>query len=75
MPKEMMAMVTDLQVGEDEWWPGCDLLHCYICPPLDGWHVGPWTNYPLRGIVREFTTDIRRDPTAAYVLTCGHTII
>lgn len=30
---------------------------------------------PERPVVREFVTMRRQDPTAAYVLTCGHTVI
>lgn len=30
---------------------------------------------PERPVVREFVTARRQDPTAAYVLTCGHTVI
>jgi hypothetical protein len=56
------------------------LMRCYLChleetgkPDFDQrFDTSP---SPLRGVKSTFTTNVRVDPTEAYRLTCGHTII
>jgi len=49
-------------------------LHCYLCEPLFVKRFEPNAG-PLRRVVRSFVTNKVADPTEAYELSCGHTII
>lgn len=55
-----------------------ELTRCYLCY-LEATGEADMTEHseksPLRGIISETTAFQATDPTAAYKLTCGHTII
>jgi hypothetical protein len=51
-------------------------LGCYSCTRKAGGDpFAPDSEHPRRKVVRSFTIEEHRDPTAAYELDCGHSII
>jgi len=63
------------EAGVEAVWQGraVDVLNCYLCEPDFQKRMEPNAG-PLRGIKREGICN-PADPTTAFHLTCGHTII
>jgi hypothetical protein len=60
----------------DKWNDEGKLLstHCYMCEP-DIEKRFEQDAEPLRKVLMTFVTNVIQDPTQAYKLECGHTII
>lgn len=55
---------------------GPQTMPCSLCPQAQVDHLtGRVANAPEREVVREGVAQARFDPTAYFVLACGHTII
>jgi hypothetical protein len=69
-----MGEMAEAQEAVDEG-RAMDLLRCYLCEPDTNKRLDKDAG-PLRGIVKAGPViEAHRDPTASYVLTCGHVII